>query len=120
VIIVGDIAIMSLPVIGAGIESGKAHVMGIADEVLSHETSPFQVHEGVERDANVVKQEGLTQEQRKFAIWLGSISTFDIFLSGLVCVIAFAHAYRDTGVSPFSSDFAFLVSIVLPLRRLQV
>jgi len=101
-------------------ESDKAHVIGIADEALSHETSPFQVHERVERDVNEVKQEGLTEEQRKLAIWLGSISTFDMFLSGLVCVIAFAHAYRDTGVSPFSSDFAFLVSIVLPLRRLQV
>jgi len=80
-------------------DNGRAHVIGIADEALSHERYPFQVDGRAEGDADGVRQEGLTEKQRQFAIWLGSISVFDVFLSGLVAVIAFAHAYRDTGVS---------------------
>jgi len=128
-VLVGELIVMSLPLGDVEMDTGKAHmdtdkanIIGIGDEASSHETAPFKVDQRLERaDTQAeVKQEGLTETQRKLAMYLALWSTGDIFLSGFISIIAFAHAYRDTGVSLYCLGIQAishaLSSVLLALR----
>lgn len=73
-----------------------------------------------EEDEEEGKQEHLTDHERYLALWLATMSGFDIAISGVMIFVAFSHAYRDNGVSLYClgiQAFSHLISSVLLTLR---
>jgi len=88
-------------------------------------TGPEQVRvkEDLASEFDGERQQGLTQYERRWALWLAVMSLFDIAISGTMIAVALAHAYRDNGVSLYClavQAFAHLLSsVLLALRFIQ-
>merc|ERR1712224_426326 len=66
------------------------------------------------------RQEGLTNYERRWALWLAVMSCFDVVISTSMIVIAALHAVRDNGVSLYclciQSFSHALSSLLLAIR----
>jgi len=88
-------------------------------------TGPAEVcaKEDLEEEFDGTRQEGLTEYERKWALWLAVMSLFDIAISGTMIAVAVAHAYRDNGVSLYClaiQAFSHLLSSVLLALRFSL
>jgi len=71
-------------------------------------------------DLNSVEQHFPTQEERKWSLYVALVSILDVFVSGIILIIALCFAYRAAGVSLWCLSFQALShlisSVLLALR----
>lgn len=78
-------------------EAGDGHVIGAgATQQMESYGRDGQDHD---RSQDGVPQEGLTNHERRWALWLAVMSSFDLAISGTMIVVACMHAFQDNGVS---------------------
>lgn len=95
-----------------------------SSDAIGAGTSPDDVRvKEMESEFDGARQEGLTQYERRWALWLAVMSLFDIAISGTMIAVALAHAYRDNGVSLYClaiQAFSHLLSSVLLALRFSL
>jgi hypothetical protein len=99
---------------------GASDADKVADDgVAAHQIQPFEP-EAADNCGFEVKQEALTSHERRWALWLAVMSTFDIAISGTMIAVAVAHAVRDNGVSLYCLSiqaFSHMLSSILLAAR---
>lgn len=95
-----------------------------SSDAIGAGTGPDDVRvKEMESEFDGARQEGLTQYERRWALWLAVMSLFDIAISGTMIAVALAHAYRDNGVSLYClaiQAFSHLLSSVLLALRFSL
>jgi len=75
---------------------------------------------GEQEEWESVDQEVLTQNQRKWGIFISLASAADVVISGIIIIVSFSFAYRANGVSLYSMGIQaishFISSLLLALR----
>lgn len=93
---------------------------GVIGAGAGHQLEPYSAEDVNAEVDGAPMQQGLTMKERKWALWLGVMSIFDIFISGTMIVVAIVHAARDNGVSLYCLSvqaFSHMVSsLVLAWR----
>mmetsp|Transcript_77016 Transcript_77016/g.214161 ORF Transcript_77016/g.214161 Transcript_77016/m.214161 type:complete len:302 (-) Transcript_77016:125-1030(-) len=75
-----------------------ANVVGASTGVPA--PAPFDLEREERRERRrKVKQERMSDKQRRYGLVLALASAFDVVISGFMFFVAFAHAYLDNGVS---------------------
>mmetsp|Transcript_20568 Transcript_20568/g.34089 ORF Transcript_20568/g.34089 Transcript_20568/m.34089 type:complete len:288 (-) Transcript_20568:111-974(-) len=96
---------------------GDAAVIGAGARDVESEQHRAELGQEYDEEA---KQEHLSDQERKLALWLAVMSAFDVVISGIMIAVAFLHAYRDNGVSLYClgiQAFSHLISSALLTLR---